>query len=58
MGWGRGWGMGWRNPYPFFGNFPWLPGATPYAGQYGATTPYMGYGYPSYGAYYPPYAPY
>ena len=71
FGWGGGWGrglgrglgrgMGWGNPYPFCRNFPWLPRwwwATPYAGQYAATIPYMGYGYPSYGAYYPSYTPY
>jgi len=66
MAFGRGWfgrGIGWRrgNPYPFCRNFPWLPRwwwATPYAGQYAATIPYMGYSSPVYGAYYPPYRPY
>ena len=65
MGWGGGWGRG--NPYPFCRNFPGLPRrwwAMPYAGQYGAPTPYMGSGYPYYGgmgAYHPatgaPYPP-
>ena len=58
-GWGRGRGRG--NPYPFCRFYPWLPRwwwATPYAGQYGATIPNMGYGYPYYSAYYPPYTPY
>ena len=31
----RGFGFGWRMPYGY-----------PYAGGYGAATPYMGYGYP------------
>ena len=59
---GRGWlGWGRGNPYPFCRFYPWLPRrwwATPYTGQYGATIPYMGYGYPGYGAYYPAYTPY
>jgi ferredoxin len=60
-GWfGRGyWGWGRGNPYPFCHFYPWLPRrwwATPYAGQYVATTPYLGYGYPYFsgrGGYYP-----
>ena len=59
---GRGyWRWGRGNPYPFCRFYPWLPRrwwATPYAGQYAATIPYMGYGYPGHGAYYPAYAPY
>ncbi len=64
---GRSWfGWGWPgrgrgNPYPFCRSYPWLPRrwwATPYAGQYAAPIPYMGYGYPGYGAYYPTYTPY
>ena len=59
---GRGWpGRGRGNPYPFCRFYPWLPRrwwATPYVGQYSANIPYMGYGYPGYGAYYPTYAPY
>ena len=57
--WGRGRGRG--NPYPFCRFYPWLPRwwwATPYAGQHAATIPYMGYGYPYYGAYHSPYTPY
>ncbi len=59
-GFGRGWGsFGWfghpfwgwgrGNPFPFCRNFPWLPRwwwATPYAGYYAGTIPYLGYGYP------------
>jgi len=59
-GWARGRGRG--NPYPFCRFYPWLPRrwwATPYAGYYGTTTPYGGYGHPYYGAagapYYTPY---
>ena len=64
---GRSWfGWGWPgggrgNPYSFCRFYPWLPRrwwAAPYAGQYAATIPYRGYGYPGYGAYYPAYMPY
>ncbi len=66
MAFGRGWfgrgvSRGRGNPYPFCRNFPWLPRwwwATSYAGQYAATIPYVGYGYPGYGAYHPAYTPY
>lgn len=55
-GWGFGWfgapfGRGWRrgNPFPFCRWFPWLPRwwwATPYAGYYAKTIPYLGiFGY-------------
>lgn len=49
---GRG-GRGRGNPYPFCRLYPWLPRrwwASPYAAQYAAMTPYMGHGYPYYGA--------
>jgi len=66
-GWfGRGFGWGYRswgrdNPYPFCRFHSWLPRwwwTMPYAGRYAATVPYMGYGYPHYGAYYPSHTPY
>ena len=62
--WGRGGGWGRGNPYPFCRNFPWLPRwwwATPYAGRYSMTIPYMGYALPyysRYGAYSPMSMPY
>ena len=52
FGQGRGWGRGRGNPYPFCGNFPWLPRwwwAMLHTSQYGASTPYVGYSYPYYG---------
>jgi len=58
-GFGRGFGRG--NPYPFCRFYPWLPRrwwATPYAPQYGANIPSMGYGYPYYGPGRYPTAPY
>jgi NAD-dependent dihydropyrimidine dehydrogenase PreA subunit len=68
-GWGGGFGMGYGRGFGFgrgwfgrgrgFGRRWW---AMPYAGYYGATIPYMGYGYPYYGAagapYYTPYGAY
>jgi len=49
--------LGRGNPYPFCRNFPWLPRWW-WAGQYAATSPYVGgYGYPMSAPYAGTYAP-
>ena len=60
FGYGRGFGRGYGRGFGYgkgFGRGWW---AMPHVGQYGATMPYMGYGYPYYGApgapYYTPYS--
>ncbi len=64
---GRGWGAGWFGWGPGWGRGRgwglgrgrgWWLGWGPYAPLYGATIPYMGYGYPYYGAAGVPYTPY